>query len=362
MSLGVSFPTSVGVIRKAYRYDGGGERQTQRLLDTLTTLTRVDLFCLSWELAEHSRQQYTVNLPAQNIESDIQFAEWAIREARENCVWIHGQDWIPGVDSIRLGDGLHSKFLKLVAQSSWVKNFQYLLPKHRAKLELEKKTLESATLKRVMANSSMCMREFETAYPGVADRLVRKVVHNPLSNVILNTELPARGIVGNKLVFGFVGSGFKRKGLDLLIKAFARVSKERAVELYVVGHDRNVKAYKRLACSLGCGSLIKWLGPKESVHNILTDVDVLVHPALYEPYGNVVAEALSMGCFVICSDRVGTQEFIHDGTGQVVPFDLGELTKAMISVPDSWSKSLCRESVSHLTIEYYRSRLEDFFG
>ena len=236
------------------------------------------------------------------------------------------------------------------------------MPKHRAKLALEKKTLQSQSLKKVMTNSLMCMREFETTYPEVARTVDRKVVHNPLLPAILGTRICSRNVLKENLVFGFIGSGFKRKGLDLLIKALARVVEERPAELWVIGHDSKVSFYQRLAHSLGCGGSIKWLGAQQCIQDILTDIDVLVHPALYEPYGNVVAEALAMGCFVICSDRVGTQEFIHDDTGKVVPFDLDELTEAMISVPDSWSKSVCRESVSHLTAEYYRSRLEDFFG
>ena len=116
-------PSPIAVIRKYYRFDGGGELQTRYLLDALSSLTSVELFCVNWDLGQSTVKRYKINFSGSENWSDANFAEWAIREARENCIWVHGQDWIPGSDSIRLGDGLHSKFLKLAAESVGLRVF-----------------------------------------------------------------------------------------------------------------------------------------------------------------------------------------------------------------------------------------------
>ena len=45
-------PSPIAVIRKYYRFDGGGELQTRCLLDALSSLTSVELFALIGILAK----------------------------------------------------------------------------------------------------------------------------------------------------------------------------------------------------------------------------------------------------------------------------------------------------------------------
>ena len=236
-----------------------------------------------------------------------------------------------------------------------------MLPKNARKIALEKSTFASSALSRVMTNSSMCMEEFEEAYPEVASRVHKQVVHNPLSEELLNFFLSTKKPSAHRVILGFVGSGWKRKGLDILLRSFARL-KSGAFELRIVGQDRHADSYKRFAVRLGCDENIHWLGPQNRVFETLSEVDVLIHPARYEPYGNVVTEALSQGCFVICSDRVGTKEFISSENGRVVSLGVFELQEAIENLPSHWSKDDCRSSVSHLTYDRYKHDLGMFFG
>jgi glycosyltransferase involved in cell wall biosynthesis len=43
------------------------------------------------------------------------------------------------------------------------------------------------------------------------------------------------------------------------------------------------------------------------------EYDLLIHPAVSEPFGMVVIEALSSGCRALISDKVGAAEKNHDG-------------------------------------------------
>jgi len=354
----------IGVIRESYRFDGGGEIQTVNLLNALGDLSfDPTIFCKDWGAGNELTQNYEIrNFPTRNkLGFGEDFFEWALRAAREECERVHGHDWIPGVDSIRLGDGLHTKFLNSMSDESIFGRWKNMLPKNTRKIALEKSTFASSTLSRVMTNSSMCMEEFEEAYPEVASRVHKQVVHNPLSEELLNSLLSTKKPSAHRVILGFVGSGWKRKGLDILLQSFARL-KPGAFELRIVGQDRHADSYQRFAVRLGCEENIHWLGPQNRVFENLSEVDVLIHPARYEPYGNVVTEALSQGCFVICSDRVGTKEFISSENGRVVSLDIVELKEAIENLPIHWSKDNCRSSVSHLTYDRYKHDLEMFFG
>jgi glycosyltransferase involved in cell wall biosynthesis len=58
--------------------------------------------------------------------------------------------------------------------------------------------------------------------------------------------------------------------------------------------------------------------------------DLLVHPATYEPFGQVVPEALACGCPVLVSDKTGAKEILTPQLGMVVP----ELN------PELWAKAI----------------------
>jgi glycosyltransferase involved in cell wall biosynthesis len=53
---------------------------------------------------------------------------------------------------------------------------------------------------------------------------------------------------------------------------------------------------------------------------------------LYEPYGRVIAEAMSFGCPVVATDTEGARDLIRDGeTGFIVPIeDAGALADKIL--------------------------------
>jgi glycosyltransferase involved in cell wall biosynthesis len=48
-------------------------------------------------------------------------------------------------------------------------------------------------------------------------------------------------------------------------------------------------------------------------------VDCVLHPSVYEPFGQVIAESIVCGTYAIVSDHVGAKEIINDKVGQVLP-------------------------------------------
>jgi len=137
-----------------------------------------------------------------------------------------------------------------------------------------------------------------------------------------------RGGSGEKVVL-FVGQlgGYHRfKNLDLLIKAFSRLSAEFPEwELWVVGDGDLLDEYRRLALKLGLGSRVRFFGrinSPEELAGIYSRAGVLVLPSSFESFGMVVAEALAFRVPVIVSPNVGARILVESGKNGFVLGDL----------------------------------------
>ncbi len=131
----------------------------------------------------------------------------------------------------------------------------------------------------------------------------------------------------DSLRFFSVGQLIARKGYDLALRALGRVFRhnlgnKRNVEYWIFGDGPERKNLEMLAEEMGIAEIVKFWGWREPsfIQREIREADVLVHPALWEPFGVVVLEAMALGKPVIASDRTmaavcrvrnGTNGFIH---------------------------------------------------
>lgn len=112
-----------------------------------------------------------------------------------------------------------------------------------------------------------------------------------------------------------VGQDFERKGVDIAIRAIARVPE---VCLQIVGKD-DPTLYVNLAEQSGVRERVEFCGPRADVQNVLRGATALIHPARFEPFGMVVPEAILMGVPPIVSRVSGASEIVRDGIdGRIV--------------------------------------------
>ena len=105
----------------------------------------------------------------------------------------------------------------------------------------------------------------------------------------------------------FVSTSHKRKGLGLLKKIFKQLNPKKYC-LLVAGTSFVSKQEN-----------IKSLGFIKDVHLYYRAVDFLIHPAVYEPFGNIVPEAISCGTPVIISKNTGAKEILlNENYGVVI--------------------------------------------
>jgi len=131
-------------------------------------------------------------------------------------------------------------------------------------------------------------------------------------------------------VFLFVGSGFERKGVEGALRAFALAGLRERALLVVVGHDKHLARYQRLAESLGVAPSVRFTGAQDQVLPYYQGADAFVLPTLYDPQSNAVLEAMACGLPAITTTTCGVAELLSPASGHVVDaFDVKALAAAM---------------------------------
>ena len=130
----------------------------------------------------------------------------------------------------------------------------------------------------------------------------------------------------------------RKKGLDLLLPAFASVRKQFSAAVLVLAGDGDrqlVEALRLRAHQLGIAEDIYWPGflQGEEKAAALADADVFVLPSYSENFGIAVTEAMAAGCPVVVTDQVAIHTDIATANaGIVVKCDAGELAVAICRV------------------------------
>src|SRR5439155_428624 len=139
----------------------------------------------------------------------------------------------------------------------------------------------------------------------------------------------ALGLADGERVCAAIGSGFTRKGFDLLLRLW-REAPPRDTALVLVGDDERLGHYRGLAEALG--GRVRVTGPRPDVEAVLAAADVACLPSRQEAFGNVVLEACAAGVPVVTTRRAGAAELLEGPLAALVvddPEDLDALARAL---------------------------------
>ena len=122
------------------------------------------------------------------------------------------------------------------------------------------------------------------------------------------------------LTMGFCARLQSFKGGALVLHALSELrSFGIEARLLIAGDGPDRANLRRLAASLSVQDRTEFLGRLDDTNPFYSRIDVLVHPALREPYGNVCAEALSFGVPVVAAAVDGLPEVVdHEADGLCV--------------------------------------------
>lgn len=138
------------------------------------------------------------------------------------------------------------------------------------------------------------------------------------------------GIGRDEMVVLFVGSEFRRKGLDLLIPAIGR-----GMRLVVVGQGERPEHYGRLAAAHGIGERIHFTGlVKSDIRRFYAIADVVALPSLSDAFGMSILEAMACGIPVVASPEAGVSSLISPGENGFVASGSAELASSLTRLLD----------------------------
>ena len=278
---------------------------------------------------------------------------WAFARAVERHIATTAYDVVYGLgktwthDVVRLGGGCHQTYLDFAGDAErrflhppgggWLKN--------RTALAIEHRALSPGNFRRVVANSQMVKDDVCARHQVPADLVT--VIHNGVDGGRFHLGhrageglalRAACGFTADHQVVVFLGSGYARKGLDLVLDAFPALCAQRTgARLLVVGYDSARARYEARARKLGLAGVSCFLGGRRDVHACYAAGDLYVLPTRYDPFANSTLEALASGLPVITSDANGGAEVIDRGeTGAVLPRSatVEQLAAAMITWTD----------------------------
>lgn len=314
---------SIAIIRKQYRVDGGAERIIKRILDSLNKISygfNISIICQQWEGCSDNYRVLKVPKKGFSRYRKHTFFIGAVERAIRNNDFdiIQAHEKISGCHIYRAGDGCHKKWLSIkIEKSNFFKKF--LLRKdffHKSMLQAEEDLLKHSNLHKVVCISQQGEKELKENYPFLTSDKIQ-VIYNGidiqkynLSSFSEKQRMRKQERISDYPTVIFVGSGFERKGLVVLLEALALTEKW---QLLVVGKDKKEKLFKKKCQQLNIESRVTFAGVQKDVENWYHMADVLVHPAWYEPFGNVVLEAMACGLPVIVSDRCGAQDLVEQG-------------------------------------------------
>lgn len=215
-------------------------------------------------------------------------------------------DRISCPDIYRAGDGVHKVFLKIEKKSKFN-------PLHFVYLYLEKRAFKNA--KKIIAISNMVKNDIINSYN--IDEKKIKIVYNGFKLEKVNKAESFKNLKNefslennNEKIFLYVGSGFKRKGVKEFLEILSKL-KNNNFRAFIVGKEKKMSFYKNYAKTLGLEKKVIFTGPRTDVKDFYSISDIFLFPTKYEPFGNVIIEAMNYENVVITTKSCGGGEIIN---------------------------------------------------
>jgi UDP-glucose:(heptosyl)LPS alpha-1,3-glucosyltransferase len=323
----------IAFVRKTYTPYGGAERYLSQLVGRLCRQGHeVYVFANRWEEREGNaagsskdsgpffQRVPMIRAPAFLEALSFAFFSRRLLQGKKFDI-IHSFERTLYQDVYRAGDGCHREWLiQRKKMDPWFRKVSVPLnPLHRSLLFLEKKLFRSPQLKQIIANSQRGKEEIIRHYGVPAEKI--EVIYNGVDldffhprNVELYRE-PLRQelqVEADAFVILFLGSGFRRKGLDSLMASFPKIKAEiPRARLVIAGKDR-IDGYREKARRLGVEKEVIFLGPTQRAKELYAASDLFALPTLYDPFSNACLEAMATGIPVLTTRQNGVAELIED--------------------------------------------------
>lgn len=357
----------LAIVRQKYRPDGGAERFISRALTALNNQDlELNVITRQWQGEKQGNWQIHLCDPPKwgRISRERGFARAArqLWQAEQFDI-VQSHERIAGCDIYRAGDGVHRRWLlqRQRILPGWRGKLLMLDRYHRYVMGAEQAMYQAPELKAVICNAEMVKNEIIEDFGFDAKKI--HVIYNaidsshfaPASAVEKLSIRQRLNIPAEATVFCFVGSGFERKGLAAAIKAIAGTD----CYLIVVGQDKAEKQYQALANTEGCHTRVRFCGMQKETLPFYQAADGLLLPTLYDPFPNVILEAMACELPVITSTTCGGAEFIEQNSNGFVcdALDIACMRDAIMAISAERKNNKMGMAARHKVMEATPERL-----
>ncbi|MEE9396879.1 MAG: glycosyltransferase family 4 protein [Methylococcales bacterium] len=324
--------TKIALVRQEQMEgDGGAQAIIDIILDALGSESSIDvsLLCRHWEAEIPDTHKVILDPPYRGRIAKIKTFNHIVKDYLNTHHFdlVQSHERFSDCDIFRAGDGVHKVWLEQKARllNPLSKAWLFQTPYHKSLMAEEKKMFESSHLRAVICNSKMVGDEILEHFD-IAPKKI-KIIHNgvdierfhPKNRSHAKKTRHALGIPEECLLFIFPGSGFERKNLITVIRALSHLPEN--IHTMIVGRDKWQRRYERLANKTNIGHRVHFLGAqkRERMPELYAAADALILPTLYDPFPNVIFEAMATGLPCITSPKCGAAIIIQDNkAGRIV--------------------------------------------
>ena len=236
----------LALIRRQFSATGGAELYLQRLLAVLVGAGHeCHPFAESWQGQAEGVTFHAVEAAGSRAERAVRFAE-SVQTAlsAQNFDVVFSLERTAHQDVYRAGDGLHRVWLQRRKQFApwWKRPLIGRGAFHRNMMQLEARTFDPENTQRIIVNSEMVRSEIAEHFPAFPQERIHLVRNGvDVARFQSASRVSARerfGLQDDDFVLLFVGSGWERKGLPVLMRYMAAQVHDQRLKLLVVTRDR----------------------------------------------------------------------------------------------------------------------------
>ena len=323
----------IAVLIRRFVSTGGVERYALEVTQRLVPQHDVHVFAQEWSFQGKSTISFhkIPKWPAKpSWLNQVFFSYFTRKTAWDGFDIVHSHEKVTDFDVMTIHSPCFRSYIsreKSPLKKMLIRASVPFSPRKLGWLALEKKQFTNNSNKIFVAVSEMVKKDvqanypipderFRIAYPGV-DISMKKDIDAGTDRKQLRAEL---GLAQDDMIVLFVGTEFKRKGLDALLGALSmtHISKLRLV--VAGGGGGKMKEYRNLVNRMGLTGRVIFLGLVENVERLYALSDVYVLPTLSDPYGMAPMEAMLCGVPVALSssEYCGAAEHIKNQEALII--------------------------------------------
>lgn len=348
-------------IKRKYSPYGGAELYLYRIISALKKKFEIHIVCQDWL---QSQDIIIHRLPKVSLFSDFFFA-LSVKKFLENKKnkynLVISFDRCISQDIYRASDGCHLRWLyqRRLFEPPFRKLSLNLNLKHKILIWLEKKCLSLSNT--IITNSLMVKNDYKNFY---GEHIFHKckLCYNgvdlrkfyPLS-FEKKIELKRNNNLEKSCILLFIGSGYIRKGLKVLLEALTLLPSK--YKLLVIGKDKNIKKFQTFIDRFKLNNRVFLLGPQKDVLKYYHLADIFVLPTFYDPFSNACLEAFACGLPVITTVANGLSEIISNGKDGFVLTDFSNMAENLANFIQHSSENLpfmsyfAHEKAQHFSLD-----------